>query len=184
MLGCAKQAEILKRELRRFARGESRVRLPGLRANGQHGFSLVELITIMVIVGIVAAVAVPRFFDRGTFDSRRYHDESISTLRYAQKVAIAQHRLVCVAFTANGITLTIDSDVPPDGVCNASPAGDLSDPSGQTPYVVNAPSGVTLSGFVTPMNFDPLGRASAPQDITVSGYPDHIRVDAETGYVR
>ncbi|MEK7810720.1 MAG: prepilin-type N-terminal cleavage/methylation domain-containing protein, partial [Pseudomonadota bacterium] len=56
----------------------------------QRGFTLVELITVMVIVGILAVVALPRFFDKNTFDSRGYADQVISTLRFAQKVAVAQ----------------------------------------------------------------------------------------------
>lgn len=140
----------------------------------QRGFTLTELIAVMAIVGILAAVAVPRFFDRNTFDSRGYYDQVISTLRYAQKAAVAQHRFVCVAFGASSVTLTYGA--------TAACGSDLTSPTGQTPYIVTAPSGVTLSGGAA-FNFDALGRASAAQTITVSGYATPITIETETGYV-
>lgn len=149
----------------------------------QRGFTLTELITVIVIVGILAAVAAPRFFERNTFDSRGFYDQVISTLRYAQKTAVAQHRFVCVAFGASSITLTYDP-VPPSATYTTAtcPGNNLTSPTGQTPYTVTAPGGVTLSGGAA-FNFNALGRASGAQNITVSGYATHILVEAETGYV-
>ncbi|MBI5889672.1 MAG: prepilin-type N-terminal cleavage/methylation domain-containing protein [Nitrosomonadales bacterium] len=155
------------------------------RSKGQQGFTLVELIVIIVIIGIISVTAIPRFFDKNVFDSRGFYDQVISTLRYAQKTAVAQHRLVCVAFAADRITLTIDASIPPDGACDAAPAGNLTGPSGQTPYTVTAPSGVTfvVPAVGTTFSFDALGRPSATPVISVSGYSTAITVEAETGYV-
>ncbi len=139
------------------------------------GFTMVELITVIIIVGILAVAAAPRFFDQNTFESRGFYDQVISTLRYAQKAAIAQHRFVCVAITGNNtITLT-------QGTANTC-GGALGSPDGHAAYIVNAPNGVTVSnaGFF----FDALGRPSAAQSITVNGYATAITVEAETGYVR
>ncbi|MDO8988729.1 MAG: GspH/FimT family pseudopilin [Sideroxyarcus sp.] len=151
---------------------------PG-KKKAQRGFTLTELIMVIVIMGILAAVAAPRFFDKNAFDSRGYYDQVMSTLRFAQKTAVAQRRPVCVAFTAGSIELTIDSSIPPDGGCDAA----LTSPEGLAPYIVTAPSGVTLSDFVTPFSFTALGRATVAQSITVSGYATPITVEAETGYV-
>lgn len=55
----------------------------------QRGFTIVELIMVIVILGIISAVAVPRFFDRKVFDERFYFEEVLSIVRYAQKLAVA-----------------------------------------------------------------------------------------------
>jgi MSHA pilin protein MshC len=145
------------------------------------GYTLVELVMVLVIVGIMGAVVAPRFFDSSAFQSRGFADQVQATLRFAQKTAIAQRRNVCVAFTLpapSTLTLTIANTSGAASLCDTA----LTSPDGQIPYTVTAPSGVTLSGG-TAFNFDALGRPSAAQDITVSGYATHIIVGTETGYV-
>ena len=135
---------------------------------------MVELVTVIVIIGILGAIVVPRFFDRNTFDSRGFYDQVISTLRYAQKTAIAQRRFVCVAITGNN-TITLEQ-----GATNTC-GGNVANPAGSASYSITAPSGVTVDNAA--FNFNALGRPSAAQDIAVSGYTTHIVVEAETGYV-
>lgn len=143
----------------------------------QKGFTTIELITIMVIAGILAATVIPRFFDRNTFDSRGFYDQVISTLRYAQKAAIAQHRFVCVSFPANNsITLKY-------GTTNACVDGTLTSPSG-TPYPLTN-NQASLTAIPPAFSFDALGKPSfaAQTSIAVNDYATPILIEAETGYV-
>ncbi len=146
----------------------------------------------MVILGILAAMAAPSFFVRDAFDSRGFYDQIISTLRYAQKTAIAQHQFVCVAFPANnGITLTYG----PDNTCAS---GTLGSPSG-TPYPLVSNNATFAPVPATGLSFDCLGRPrgvnaplgvcgdlagvlAANQLVQVQGAP-LITIEAETGYV-
>ena len=154
--------------------------LVGSRTKNQHGFTMVELITVVVIIGVLAAVAAPRFFDINTYDNRGFHDQVISTLRYAQKAAISQRRFVCVVIANNAVTLTYDATPPSAGHTVAScPGSPLANPAtGVAP--VSSSTGVTVTAAT--FNFDALGRPNAPQSITVSGNAP-ITVEAETGYV-
>lgn len=72
------------------------------------GFSMVELITVMVLLGVLSAVIAARMVDRSGFDARTYTDQTRSMLRYAQKLAIAQNRPVFVRLNGNSIALCFD----------------------------------------------------------------------------
>ena len=157
----------------------------------QRGFTIIELTVVIVIMGILGAAAAPLFFDNSIYNSRGFHDQVVSTLRYAQKSAIAQRRFVCVAFTANSITLTFGGD-------STCANGTLTSPSG-TPYPLTSKSG-TFSPTPPSFSFDCLGRPrsvgggatcaqgnlvgvlSTNQTVTVQG-ASNITVWHDTGYV-
>ena len=148
--------------------------------NAQRGFTLVELVMTIVILGIIAAVAAPRFFDNNVFQSRGFADQVQATLRYAQKEAVARRQFVCVALASNSITLTTGTT----SACGTN----LTVPSAPTatPNTISTPlgSGITLTYTSANFNFDALGRnTNVQQTITVSGVTNNIIVEAETGYV-
>ncbi len=66
------------------------------------GFTLIELVACLLIVGILAALAGPRFFDTQPFDERGYADELAAALRYAQSVAVASQCNVSFTVTLTG----------------------------------------------------------------------------------
>jgi MSHA pilin protein MshC len=76
-----------------------------LRPAGPAGFTMVELIVVIVLIGILGAIAGSRLFDNQVFEARAYADQSRSLIRYAQKLAIAQNRAVFVRSTPNGFAV-------------------------------------------------------------------------------
>ena len=146
-----------------------------------HGFTLIELVMVMVIIGILAVVAIPRLTDRQTFEARSFHEQAKSMVRYAQKTAIAQHRNVFVNVSANLICLTYVADA----ACTNVTAGDVVlNPADNQRFLKPTPTGVSFS-TVTSFSFSALGRPSVAQVIGVSGdgLIRNITVESETGYV-
>ena len=139
---------------------------------------MVELVVVMVVIGIVAVVAMPKWSDRTSFDSRGFADQTLASLRYAQKSAISQRRTVCATFNANSVTLTIASAAGALA-CNTN----LASPSGPSPYSVTANAGVAYSPTPTNFQFNSLGQASIGQTMSVSGASGTITVEQDTGYV-
>lgn len=143
--------------------------------SNQVGFTLIELIMVIVMLGVLAVFAAPRVFNTGDFNARGFHDETMSLLRYAQKTAIAQRRTVCVAFSATGVTLSIDTGVTPDGVCDAALA---------PPNPPRGGTGLAATPSPSPLAFTALGSTNqgAALQITIDN-SSNITVEAETGYV-
>ncbi len=77
--------------------------------NRASGFTMVELIMVIVILGILAVVAIPRM-DTSGYRALQFHDQTVAALRYAQKTATSHRRQVCVAFTPTTVKLTINHD--------------------------------------------------------------------------
>ncbi len=73
------------------------------------GFTLVELIAVLVLTGILGAVASSRFIGRESFDIRVYADQTLAQLRFAQKAAIVQNRQVFVQLRGDRIALCFDA---------------------------------------------------------------------------
>ena len=142
------------------------------------GFTLVELVVIIAILGLTAAVIGPRFIGRDAFASRGFYDEAQSVVRYAQKVAIAWRRPVFVCITATAVSAGTVSG------CGTLVAHPLTG----NPLTTTAPSGVTLTP--ASFSFDGGGRPNPNAQVTiafastVAGDPTRqIVVEAETGYV-
>jgi MSHA pilin protein MshC len=130
-----------------------------------------------MLVGVLAVVAAPRAFNTADFNARGFHDETLAFLRYAQKTAIAQRRTVCLTFTANSATLTVDNDANPG--CEAN----LTGPRGDTPGTITGRGSVSYSSLPAAASFDALGQPGATQTIQVQGVSRTITVEAGTGYV-
>ncbi|OIR07177.1 hypothetical protein GALL_107660 [mine drainage metagenome] len=145
-----------------------------MKKSRQSGFTLIELITVMIVLGILAVFVLPRFANVSDFNARGFLDETRSLLQFAQQSAVAQRRDVCVSFSASGASLSAGTS----SACGTP----LTGPNGATPFTVTARSGTGYSTTPSNFYFDALGKASAGQTITVTG-SGSVTVEAETGYV-
>lgn len=69
------------------------------------GFTMVELVVVMVLIGILSSVAVARYFDDRAFEAKEYADQVRAIVRYGQKVAVAQNRPIYVIADGNRFAL-------------------------------------------------------------------------------
>ncbi|HUG22111.1 pilus assembly FimT family protein [Piscinibacter sp.] len=151
------------------------------------GFTLAELIVVLMLIGILAVVALPRLFDKSGFASRGAHDFVGSSLRYAQKSAVAMRRNVCVSIGTTSLDVTHALAAGSGQVC----AGSVPNPAtGQAFGSSTYEQGATVAAAALVI-FDALGRPlSAPSvplttalTITVNGHATPITIEPETGYV-
>jgi len=64
-----------------------------LLRNNQKGFTLIEIIAVLVILGILAAVAIPKYLDMRTDSIRNAAQGAKSELNARERLQLAQSKL-------------------------------------------------------------------------------------------
>jgi MSHA pilin protein MshC len=146
------------------------------------GFSLIELVAVLLIIGILAVVVVPRFSGGDVYHARGFLDETVAAARYAQRLATTSGCAVQFAVDASGYSLEFENP------CGSGSFGGLPvpHPARAEPFAASTPAGISLgvSGAGT-IIFDTLGRPSGAGQVTASasGFSRSFVIHPETGYV-
>lgn len=76
-----------------------------MRRVRQAGFTLVELVTVLTLVGTLAVFAAPRLTDLGAWRLRAFADDLQSLMPAMQRVALAQRRPVVATIAPGGVSV-------------------------------------------------------------------------------
>jgi len=148
----------------------------------QRGFTLIELIMVIVVLGILAISAIPKFFDVSIFQQRGFFDDTLNAIRYAQKLAVATACNVQVNIASDQFELK-RPEATDRSLCRSTSSDDFTQTvmrpgSGESSYQGSL-SGVSLS--TTTLSFSAKGSASGDAAINVGSR--QITVVGTTGFV-
>lgn len=144
------------------------------------GYTLVELVTVIAIAAILAAIAGPRFFDHSLFRARGYADELAGAIRYSQKVAIATG--CSVQFTATTSGYQSMQQAASGNHCNPASStwtSAVTNSDGQQ-VAGSVPGGVATSAFS--LTFGPDGLLSSGGGVSIAVGTRTLVVSTVSGY--
>lgn len=150
------------------------------------GFTVVELITVLVLVGVLAVVAMPRLDGALSLRGAGWRDQLQAGLLQARVLAQGHRRLVCVTVAIGEIRLSMAS-VNPASSCNTT----LTGLDGDARWAVDG-NGIALS--LSPAGtlfFQPDGRVTSDgagitavnASLAITG-ETALLISGETGHVR
>lgn len=115
----------------------------------QRGFTLVELIVVMSVIGVLAAVVGPRMADTSPFRARASGDAAVAGLRAAQRTAVARRAAVFVTVNAAAGTLALCGDAACSRVI-AAPDGAAVWTQADAPLRFDADAAFSIDAFGRP----------------------------------
>jgi MSHA pilin protein MshC len=88
---------------------DTNMKFSGVVNGNAEGFSTIELIVVVVIAGIMMAVAIPKLGVVNTIDLESVTRQVKSDIRYTQEMAMSKYRKTTIAFTSDSNTYNITS---------------------------------------------------------------------------
>lgn len=135
-----------------------------MTARSAAGFTMIELIVVMLLMAFLAATALPRFFDSGAFEGPAFAEELASAARYAQKLAVSSGCPVRFSVPdATHYELKQPQAAPSHAVaCDSTFTRNVLNPATGDAFAATAPAGVTLSGAPLTVEFRADGQPYPP----------------------
>jgi len=172
---------------------------PGRPCRGG-GFTIIELVMTLVIVGVLAVAAMGRMDFGSGFQQQGTYDKLKAGLEFARKSAVAKRRYVQVTVSGGSVSFLYDSSAPegprsfaatnylrlpaPDHDCGGGNGNAICSTSNAT---------ISLASGASPFTFDAQGTASSTVALAVTGMPTitcgngtstgAICIEGGTGYV-
>lgn len=135
------------------------------------GFSLIELIAVIVIMGVISFMAVPRFANSDAAAVQSARDQAFSAFFSAQQLAMSR------SSADNPIELVVSAnsvDLREAGSSSKLPGGD---------YPFTFPSNVTVTSGTGSYSYDKLGRTTPGQVTFSRGSVSATIIVEASGYV-
>jgi len=154
----------------------------------QAGFTLTEVVAVLVIIGLLAAVLAPRFFSASPYRELGFSQASLAAVNFAQRLAMASGCDIRVQFDAGGYRLDRFNTSDCKALAGASLVP-VPRPGSSAPFSEAPPEGVSVGSAL--FYYDRIGRPrsagggfggllTAPVSIAIAGKT--LRVEPETGY--
>lgn len=106
------------------------------RHTGRFGFTLVEMLLVIVIIAVVTAVSVPSFVKSMRGNRRRTAARTvIAAGRYARSMAVLHQRSMALTFDLEAGSLTVAGEMPP----SKSGTEDVAEGAGKEASPMNEP---------------------------------------------
>lgn len=144
------------------------------------GFTLAELTITLVLMGILATYVTVKAFDTDVFEANNFSDQVKATIRFAQKLAIAERtRPIYVNLSANIVQICYDP------ACTSAVPAII----GSGVLAATAPSGVVMAPSTALFRFNGLGQTNLATAATIiisdarATTALSITVEPDTGYV-
>jgi MSHA pilin protein MshC len=151
------------------------------------GFTMVELVVVMILIGVFAAIGIPRLMGDKNMEGAVFGDQVVSGLRRAQKIATGHLRPVCANVGPKAVTIRLYIG----NSCSLAVTGLTDDDYATTDSVLTVKTPTTLyfqpDGRITT---DAAGVTPATDAIDITGNVNGtnttfrtIHVEGTTGYV-
>jgi MSHA pilin protein MshC len=138
------------------------------------GFTIIELLVVLMVTALLATLAAPRLTDRSALQERGARDQLRTMIAHSRRVAMTQQREVCVVTTpAQARAVYANAG----GCLLASP---LRDPAGSAAYQLDMPPGIVLGGAAL-LHFNSRGQPVPALDQILSVGVLTMTVYRETG---